>query len=239
MSVDRDLKLILDQIVHVDPLAENLDDLPASMFLAHDGNSLQRADYFLMQRSIIVEVKSLSGNRGSQLNEWLNRKAESDPWLRKFWFGTVDVEQIFCRHPDGERLKRESLDFFYRSVIGNCINSARPQLRSMKNLFLLPGASCGVIIINARDLSIEISDLTIAIRENLGKRELNGDRTCQPIDFVLIISETELDIQNRVSHWNLIVHPDAKEIELIQWYFKNDLFLRWASHRGLPTVFRG
>src|SRR5690606_36965922 len=122
------LEKLLADVIRSDASNEFLDGFSDELFKDSNGRISKRADYLLLQRSFIVEVKAVNTNKAARFNDWLNDKAVRDPWLQRHWWGTVKAECLFEMHPNGELLKREAIDYFYKSSISNWINGAIPQL---------------------------------------------------------------------------------------------------------------
>jgi len=57
--------------------ADNLDGI----FKKEDGTQHSRPDYLLRGRSVILEKKTITKDPTKELNSWLNKLTENDPWL--------------------------------------------------------------------------------------------------------------------------------------------------------------
>lgn len=207
---------------------EDVDSI-SGLFDLGDGRSCKKPDYFLFARSVILEKKTLCKDRAPFFNEWLNKEAESDPWLSLNWLGSCSFEDLVARHPDPENFRRKAVSQFYKSFRNGIMRAAAKQLRLSQEFLQLHRSVKGLVVLNELVQSYGIRELAVEVEKNLGRDE------CEGLDFVLLISEIPVDHENRTFPCELIISDKAYNPGIIKFHMRNFL-LGWSSFNGRPVI---
>lgn len=200
--------------------SECIDDLPSGTMMH------RRADYLLYDRGIIAEVKYLIDDRGKLINDRLNELANSDPNFPQF-FGTVHVEEVIRRHPEGKKFRNwlcnyaaRNLDALLRSA-NHQINETRISLKLERSVGLL-------ILLNEK---VQLYDEDFVYQEAsrlLHKKNSKGEYERSHIDAVWFINE--IDAKKRNVSSSFFVGPSARNDQINT--LLNMLHIRWAAHNN-------
>jgi len=185
---------------------------------------LRRADYFLYERGIVVEVKYLIEDRGETISQKLSDLANSDPSFPQF-FGTVHVEDVMRSHPEGERFRHWLCNYAARTL-DSLLRSANHQIRDTREFFKL-NRSIGVLVL--LNEGVELYDEEFVYQEVsriLHKQDENGNYERNHVDAVWFLNEYNSN-ERRVSS-NAYIGPSAKNDQTN--VLLNMLQMRWAAY---------
>lgn len=113
-------------------------------------NDARRADYFVSDRRVILELKSLYADPSGKIDETLAER-RNDPDFPQF-YGQADLQAVLRKLPDGAELGTRIHDRVTRSI-EDAIRSAKKQLASTRRVFQ-QAASDGVVVLLNSDLEI-------------------------------------------------------------------------------------
>jgi len=192
--------------------------------LVPDDLQLQRADYFLYGRGVILEVKYLTEDRGETISQKLSDLANSDPAFPQF-FGTVHVEEVMRHHPGGDTFRNWLCNYAARTL-DSLLRSAHHQIKDTRDFFKL-NRSIGVLVL--LNEGVELYDEEFVYQEVsriLHKQDKNGNYQRSHVDAVWFINEYK-SRERRVSS-NAYIGPAARNEQTN--VFLDMLHMRWAAH---------
>ena len=123
------------------PDAESIDSLP--MPVGFQGS--QRADYFLDDRCVIVELKSLESDPTHKIEKVLEPRRASEDFPQ--FFGEADLAAVLSKLPDGEQLNRK-IALHITRAIEEAFRNAKRQIAATRESFGAPSASGALILLN-------------------------------------------------------------------------------------------
>lgn len=121
--------------------AERIDDTE----MPHGYQSARRADYFLSQRNIVIELKSLETDPSEKIETVLQTRREQPDFPA--FFGNADLSKVLDKLPDGKALHTKIAERITRSI-EDAFRSAKHQIAETKLAFGLPAASGLLVILN-------------------------------------------------------------------------------------------
>lgn len=213
------------------PTSESIDDLV--MPVGHENS--RKADYFLNNRSVILEVKSLKTDPSHKVEETLDdhREREDFPIV----FGEVDINDVLKHLPDGEVIGAKIIEKVTRSVEGG-FRSADKQIRSTREAFNQHNALGVLVYINE---SIDILDPKLMhskIGGLMGRQSESGKYRYEHIQQVWIISETHYQQYNddlKLVPQLCIEGPTCISKESNELLFEH-IVETWSQHVGVNFV---
>ena len=146
-----------------------------------------KADYFLLGRAVICEVKAFETDTKTKIDALLKPLMASEQ--APLFYGEWRLENVLKHFPNGAEIKREVFDAA-TSAVENLYRKANRQIRETKREFGLPDASGALVMAN--DLVDVLSPEVISyrIRELFWKRAPNGQLRYPEIDAIWVLSET-------------------------------------------------
>jgi len=165
------------------PGSESLDD-PA--VLAPSAR-IKRADYLLLQRSMIAEVKQLETDPAYKVEAVIERY-RSHPSYPLF-FGQRTLEAVLAHMPPElqDEIRQRVYDSISRSITEGCEDANR-QIRQTRSHFNLPQAAGVLFILNDRIPILSPNVLGARIEQQLRKRLANGTDRFPEIAYVFACS---------------------------------------------------
>lgn len=170
------------------PGAENIDHLPLTI----DQSKAKKADFFIDNRRVICELKSLQSDVKGKIDA-LMEPLTGGPQAPAF-YGEWEIEKILRIAPDGEKIRRKIFENATSSVL-RLFRKANEQIATTRSGFDLPHASGVLVLINDLVPLLSPEILMQRIAELIAKIEIDGRSTFEEIEAVWVLSEThEYDI---------------------------------------------
>jgi len=120
---------------------ERVDDIE----MPHGYESSRRADYFLDQRNVVIELKSLETDPSEKIETVLQTRREQPDF--PVFFGNAELGKVLEKLPDGDALHKKIAERITRSV-EDAFRSAKHQIAETKRAFGLPASSGLLVILN-------------------------------------------------------------------------------------------
>lgn len=145
----------------------------------------RRADYFLKNRTIIIEQKVLEVDPGPKIQRFV------DDLMKKgklFFFGSLPLQYILDNHPDGKELHRE---IYYKVVknLDNLFSTADKQIRATKLQFGVPSAMGLLTILNEAAVTLDTRVVMYRINQIFGWNKDDGTPRYPDVAGVLLLGE--------------------------------------------------
>ena len=208
--------------------SESIDDLS----LTPEQQNAERADFFLNDRQIVCEIKSLKRDTSAKVEKILQPYQSRPEW--PIFYGSWEINHILKYLPNSDQLRREILDAA-TTAIKELVRKANRQIRETKRTFKIPSADGVLVILN--DL-VDILSPMIILRKFIRldkKRTQDGEHQFPEITVTWIISEThytQLSPHFRVFP-GFIVAADGAD-QGVTFKYINLLNADWAAYNGLP-----
>ncbi len=208
------------------PGAESIDALAAGI----NAGAVKRADYFLRDRSVILEIKTLSSDPDSKPQAFVEKLcSERDIWV----FGKVSTTQIFEKQKD-----RESLEFeLYSRVTRACqdaVADSQHQIVGTRKLFDAPDALGVLVLINEAAPTLDIELMANRVARTLRRREGNAPKY-PAVDGALLLSEQHSLVHEQIRTLFPIISmlgSGADERRARMRAVGAELLQAWAAHNG-------
>jgi hypothetical protein len=162
--------------------AERIDDIE----MPHDYQSARRADYFLSQRNVVIELKSLETDPSEKIETVLQTRREQPDF--PVFFGSADLSKVLEKLPDGDTLHTKIGERITRSV-EDAFRSAKHQIADTKRAFGLPASSGLLVILNHNVDILSPQILGYKCRQLIDSPSADP-RQLPAINFVWIIQAT-------------------------------------------------
>ncbi|MBC8286270.1 MAG: hypothetical protein H8E42_02215 [Nitrospinae bacterium] len=215
------------------PGSESIDSLK----LPKGNEESQIADYFLANRQIIVEVKTLKSDTAYKVDEVLEPYGD-DPAF-PIVYGECDVNKILDKLDSGQEIKSQILEKLTRPI-EKAFKKADDQVSDTKKAFNVENA-CGLLVLLNEEIDVFSPEVLIwKISKMLGKKR-NGNYRYKQFPCVWVISESHYiqagkEIKSTPSF--CINGPMNKEIPEIG-DFVTELQPKWAEFEGVPLLSNG
>lgn len=209
--------------------AEDIDSIPLPADMK--GNSI--ADYFLNNREVIVEIKTLKEDAAHKIEETLASHKERDEF--PIFYGQMRLDKVLASLPDGEAINEQIHGRITRSI-QKAFKKANEQILSTRISFNTPN-SVGILAILNEDLDVFSPDtVTAKVSELLTRKNDDNSYCYEHIACVLIINEShfvKLDNGMDALPITIITGPCADIYPALDSYM--DFMLRaWAAFNGMP-----
>ena len=149
------------------PHAEDIDGLPL------DANQRKNkiADYFGMNRKIILEQKFISQHQFDKIQAEVEKFADDKHY--PFFYGTRDVNLVLDKLPNGESIKNRIYNQITK-VLEDYLKKANRQIASTEHVFALKKEAGVLVVLNehVKELSPEV--LATRFRQRLSEKRSNG-----------------------------------------------------------------
>ncbi len=208
--------------------SKNLDD---ASFDAEFGSG-KRADFFLKQHRIILELKSLEADPEYKIEERLGHHRNRPEFPAFFW--KADLNEILPHLPDGEEIRREIFHAVTRAV-QSALEKADDQIEATKNALAITNA-CGIVTILNENINILAPELVTAKASHMLLKTRDGNLRYRNIAYVWIISESHRLVHNgRTEHLPMILLEGPSAVDhFVAGKVLDDLQQRWAEFIGVP-----
>jgi hypothetical protein len=214
--------------------AESIDHL--SDRPEHHG--LQQADYFLAERRIIVEVKSLTDDRITAAQVVLDRWRCRPDW--PLLAGRLSLGYALSRYLHREEVMQQLVQSLTKSV-ATAFENANRQLRDTKHFFELPHAMGVVLFLNEGVDLLEPSVLGSAMSGLMQKKRGNGARRFESVDSVILISwaHNVADANGEERSPVFWLSAETLSTEEQEKAFERWFLTEWAAFLGQPIMHGG
>lgn len=215
-----DMEERFDRFALTLPTAESIDTLVPS---ATPG---QRADYLWRGRSVVVELKVLTGDPQVKVDrafEALSRREDAPLFV-----GPSPVDKVFRHLPGGTEMLRKLRQQVMRSTEAAFCN-ARRQIASTKKLFDLPDALGMLVVLNPDIETLSPIDVGQELSRLMEKRQTEG----WAVDVVWLLSEAHL-----VGGAQPCILITGSRIERFEWApsYLDGLNAAWAEFNNSPIA---
>lgn len=219
---------------------EYLDTLPNSE--AIDGLNIpsekkdnQKADYFVENRLLIVEVKSLKADPEHKIENEIDKHRNRDEF--PLIYGQVELNKILAHLPDGNRIKAKIFEKITRSI-EQSFRSANSQIKDTKDTFNLSD-SIGLLVLLSDVIDLFDPQLVVAKISQMLSKKTKDELRYGHVTSVWIINETHfMQIKKDLKGIPTIIvdGPNAEQYENIDTLY-GLLQKEWAKFNGLPLIF--
>lgn len=204
--------------------AERIDDLA----LTPAQHAAKKADYFLAERTIVLEMKWLSDARVSAVRRVVGEFQRAPDWPALG--AELSRPDGASAHPRGAEFRRRVSDAASRSVL-RCARSANQQIRASTRQFGLAGPLGVLLLLNERDAVVDPALLGDATARVLRARRRDGQRELAQLDTVVIVTAA-LAADGAHSESLQVVHADdvarSERAETFERTFRTE----WSAFRA-------
>lgn len=215
------------------PGSESLDGLLAGA--EFDGQ--RRADFLLLDRKIVLEVKSLEVDVSPKIESEMERHRHRDDF--PIFYGEVELEKVLQHLSDGDEIKRRIYTLITRSV-ESATRSAKEQIENTANLLCLTD-SVGVMVLLNEGVKILSPDVVAAkVGAILQRKSVGGGRRI-PIAYAWLICDNHIATSGRAAGTSPMVFlegPFASKFDWL-WDYLTYLQVAWSEFNGRPIVNTG
>lgn len=210
--------------------AECIDELE----LTREQERAQKADYFINNRTIVSEFKSLETDTSAKLNAILEPHRNRPEW--PVFFGPQDLQTILAYLPDRQEINAKIVNALTDSIEA-IIEKANRQIRATKEKFGLPDAGGLLVIFNEAVESFSPDVVAYRIKKTLRKKTRTREVRFPEITVVLVINAGHYSKLTPTLQGNPILVmpsglPDPNGIEA----FASSLLPKWCAFEGVPLV---
>lgn len=213
--------------------AEDIDLLA----LPADKKGNRIADYFLFNREVILEIKTLVVDAEHKVEETveLHRDRQDFP----VFYGEIALDKVLAYLPDGEAINEQIYGRITRSI-QKAFKSANDQILSTRDSFGSSN-SVGILALLNENIGILSPDIIAAkISEMLTRKHENGSFCYSQIASVLIINEGHfVKLENGMNGLPLLVidGPYAEKFPNIR-FIMDFLIKSWADFNRTPLFMK-
>lgn len=219
--------------------ARFLDGLPGAesidlLALPDDPRHRRKADYLLANRSVIVELKTLTEDPSHKVEATADKHRGREDW--PLFYGTANVRKVLSNLPDGESIYGKLVNALGRSV-ETAVRSAEVQVTHTRRVLGLPNAAGLLVILND---SIDVLDPYVAGHRvaHLMRRPRTGNSEAEKLDFVWLLFESHAMgmVGGLPAAPSFLINGDGKD--RFPWFkhFHHDVVRRWAVSNGGITL---
>lgn len=231
MATNKKEKKNLDQrfkeFLHTLQEVENIDNL----VLTNKQRDSNKADYFIKNRQLIIELKSLETDTEYKIEKILEPH-RLRPEFPDFYDGW-EIHKILKHLPDGDEINRQLADAV-TSSLEEIYRKANKQIRTTKTTFGLPSSQGLLIVLNERVNVLTPEHIIYKLRKTLRKKHPNGDFQFPQVNYVLVLSEAHFSsVENEIMAFPIIhlpvgiicefQHKDAVDFIVQKWTEFNDI----------------
>lgn len=202
------------------PAAESIDALVPS------GASGQRADYLWRGRSMVVELKVLTGDPRAKVERAIDALSERED--APLFIGPSPVDNVFRHLSDGAEQLRKLRQQVMRSTEA-AFRDARRQIASTRKLFELPDALGMLVVLNPDIETLSPIDVGQELSRLMEKRQSEG----WAVDVVWLLSEAHL-----AGGAQPCILITGSRIDRFEWAssYLDELNAAWASFNNSPIT---
>jgi hypothetical protein len=199
-------------------------------------HGIDRADYLLWGRKIIVEQKSLDATDSTaKVQRFYNDKMNDG---RSIIFGTVPIQRVFERRPDGPKLHHSLVLRLSRSVEKH-VQKADNQTMATRKIFSIPESTGVLIILNDQVEILTPQMIHYRLSEVFRRKTDDGGFRYPNNNGVVLICETAAQNQAEgiLAHMMAFINPNRLNEDIVKEFYKL-LYPRWLkfnNYRGIIT----
>ncbi len=209
---------------------ENIDNLN----LTPKQRDAKKADYFAINRKLVIELKSLETDTEYKVEKILE-PYRSRPEFPHF-FGGWEVNKILKHLPNGDEINRQMVEAV-TSSLREVYRSANKQIRTTKETFDLPNSQGLLIILNQKIDALAPQHIDYQLRRMLGKKHPDGSFQFPDVNYVLIFSEAHFSpAQNNLIAFPIMHLPIGIVYEFQHTDFANHLSKKWTEYNNVPFI---
>jgi len=192
----------------------------------------KKADYLWCERDVIVEQKVLRTDPGEKVQRELDKQSGREEY--PLFYGSVDVNAIIKRLPNGEEI-RKRIYFNITRSLEDIIRSAEKQIRDSKAELCLPESHGLVVILNDAIGILSPNIIVSRISHLLHRTDSDGNNKYPNIEYIWLIQENyEIKIrESSALPLILLSGPMARESEKYEECFRY-IQKRWADFNNAP-----
>ena len=213
------------------PYSEVIDELETPKIFIDE----KRADYFIENRKVIIEQKTLESDPEYKVHEELDKHRERDEF--PLIYGEVELSKILKHLPDGDSINGKLFYKVSRSI-EKSFRSADKQIKSTKEIFNCSNSSGLLVLLNENIDVLSTEIISYRISELLAKLDDSGNLRYPHITSVWLIFEN-YTYKSKPGHTllpSIIVdgpnYEKYKDLDII--YF--NLQKEWAAFNGIPFI---
>jgi len=185
-NFSEDIGFLLEDALH----AEVIDRLE----LTPDQKSAQRADYFLLNRRLIIEKKSLDSSRQDLAQRLVDQYRRRPEWPR--FFGRGSMPEARAASPLVEEFESH-LAYEIATSAKRCLEKAEDQIRETRRTFNLPDARGILLLLNERTAGLDPNVLVGRLKPELRRRVVDGTPLYPSIDSILMMFSSHVFMDHR------------------------------------------
>jgi hypothetical protein len=215
--------------------AESIDDLQ----LTKDQESAKKADYFLNNRTIVCELKSLETDGAHKIDKALAPYQNREEWPLIFGRVKVDLHRLLKNFPEKEEIHLKAINAVSDSLEG-IVESANRQIRETKRSFALPESIGFLIILNDLVYSLEPNLIMYRMQKLLAKRTKDGAARFPHISAVLVIHTAHaIAISPHLDGFPILSIKNESAICEIEDTEVSKVIKSWCEFDNLPLIDSG
>lgn len=213
------------------PSAESIDEIRLPPGFSEE----KRADFFVEDRKVVVELKSLESDPEQKIHEEIAKHRHRDEF--PLFYGEMEVNKVLKHLPDGQAIMQKMFEKISRSI-EQSFRSADRQIKSTKSIFDLPDA-LGLLILLNEDLSVlspEIVSQKVSLL--LTRKEQNGSFHYKDVASVLVVFENYILKDQRGNKLQPSIGVDGPSAEgKVEFAaILDDIQHAWATYNKIPLL---
>jgi len=210
-------------------LAECIDDLP----LTAEQRNARKADYLLLDRSVIVELKDLVDDRLAPIKAVIDRWRDRPDWPPVY--GAPGIQEVLRVHPEGRQINEELVLPILKSL-ESILRSANQQIRTTRETFVVDDAHGVLFLVNDAVDLLDPEVLGLTLFRLLTKRTRDGALRFPDIDSAIVFSTAHdaVDAEGVRHHAIYSVYRPEVYPRGVEGSFDEFVFEQWASFLKLP-----
>jgi hypothetical protein len=211
---------------------ENID----AVLKPHTLHGIDRADYLLWGRKIIVEQKSLDATDSTEkVQRFYNDKMNDG---RSVFFGTLPIQSLLERRPDGQKLQRSLVLRLSRSIEKH-VQKADNQTMATREIFSIPESTGVLVLLNDQVAILTLQMIHYRLSEVFQRKTDDGGFRYPNINGVILICEAaaQNEAEGIVTHMKAFINPNRVNEDMVTEFYKL-LYPRWLqfnNYRGIIT----
>ncbi len=213
------------------PSSENID----SIVIPPGMEDMKRADFFIDDRAVIIEIKTLKTSPEQKVEKELERHKNREKF--PVFYGKVNLSKILAHLPDGEQINAKIFEKTTRALEQG-FRSANSQICDTKTIFNIKNA-IGLLVLINDEIDFYDPQLIVGRISQMLTKESNGLLRYCHVTSVWIINETHFfqinkDLKGIPSI--IIDGPNANSFGNINSIFDR-LQKLWAKYNNLPLTY--